>query len=173
MHEDSIILHRKPCHKACNGLSGETQPATLYTELRKQDSETMPDLKFGASGLRGPVSHLIDDICQRYMTAFLRHMATVYALQPGPVLVPGNDLRASRSPQIVRAVIQAALAAGYCVEMRGALPTPALALVALTEHACAVMVAGSHIPEDRNGLKFYRHDGEIDKADEAGIFFTG
>ncbi|MBU7008987.1 phosphomannomutase, partial [Peptococcaceae bacterium DYL19] len=33
----------------------------------------------------------------------------------------------------------------------------------------AIMVTGSHIPADRNGLKFYRPDGEIDKADEAGI----
>lgn len=31
------------------------------------------------------------------------------------------------------------------------------------------MVTGSHIPDDRNGLKFYRADGEIDKNDEAAI----
>ncbi len=31
------------------------------------------------------------------------------------------------------------------------------------------MVTGSHIPDDRNGLKFYRPDGEITKADEAAI----
>ena len=31
------------------------------------------------------------------------------------------------------------------------------------------MVTGSHIPEDRNGLKFYRPSGEIDKVDEARI----
>ena len=31
------------------------------------------------------------------------------------------------------------------------------------------MVTGSHIPFDRNGLKFYRPDGEITKDDEAGI----
>nr|WP_313899177.1 hypothetical protein [Methylobacterium sp. J-090] len=31
------------------------------------------------------------------------------------------------------------------------------------------MVTGSHIPQDRNGLKFYRPDGEITKADEAAI----
>src|SRR5690606_35651145 len=30
-------------------------------------------------------------------------------------------------------------------------------------------VTGSHIPFDRNGLKFYRPDGEIDKADEQAI----
>ncbi|SFB51103.1 phosphomannomutase [Rhizobium sp. NFR07] len=31
------------------------------------------------------------------------------------------------------------------------------------------MVTGSHIPADRNGIKFYRADGEIDKADEGSI----
>jgi phosphomannomutase len=31
------------------------------------------------------------------------------------------------------------------------------------------MVTGSHIPFDRNGLKFYRPEGEITKADEGGI----
>jgi phosphomannomutase len=33
----------------------------------------------------------------------------------------------------------------------------------------AIMVTGSHIPADRNGLKFYLPGGEISKADEAGI----
>lgn len=31
------------------------------------------------------------------------------------------------------------------------------------------MVTGSHIPFERNGLKFYRPDGEITKHDEAAI----
>ena len=34
------------------------------------------------------------------------------------------------------------------------------------------MVTGSHIPFDRNGIKFYRADGEIDKADEQAILDT-
>ena len=33
----------------------------------------------------------------------------------------------------------------------------------------AIMVTGSHIPFDRNGIKFYRREGEISKADEAAI----
>jgi len=33
----------------------------------------------------------------------------------------------------------------------------------------SIMVTGSHIPEDRNGLKFYRAQGEIDKQDEQAI----
>ena len=51
----------------------------------------------------------------------------------------------------------------------GALPTPALALYAAQLGAPAIVVTGSHIPFDRNGLKFYRPDGEISKADEQAI----
>jgi len=36
----------------------------------------------------------------------------------------------------------------------------------------AIMVTGSHIPFDRNGLKFYRPDGEISKLDEEAILNT-
>lgn len=35
--------------------------------------------------------------------------------------------------------------------------------------APAIMVTGSHIPADRNGLKFYLADGEVSKTDEAAI----
>jgi phosphomannomutase len=51
----------------------------------------------------------------------------------------------------------------------GVLPTPALALEAARRRSPAVMVTGSHIPFDRNGLKFYLPDGEISKRDEADI----
>ena len=51
----------------------------------------------------------------------------------------------------------------------GPVPTPALALKAMGEGAASIMVTGSHIPADRNGVKFYRPDGEIDKTDEQEI----
>ncbi|MDN3591556.1 hypothetical protein QWZ12_13170 [Methylobacterium adhaesivum] len=47
-----------------------------------------------------------------------------------------------------------AAAAGFRVVDCGAFPTPALALGAMRRGSCAVMVTGSHLPEDRNGLKF-------------------
>ncbi len=62
-----------------------------------------------------------------------------------------------------------AVAEGLRVTDCGALPTPALALAAMGAGAAAVMVTGSHIPADRNGLKFYTPAGEITKADEAAI----
>jgi phosphomannomutase len=55
------------------------------------------------------------------------------------------------------------------VVVAGPVPTPALALAALERALPAVMVTGSHIPFDRNGVKFYLSDGEILKRDELGI----
>jgi phosphomannomutase len=39
----------------------------------------------------------------------------------------------------------------------------------MSRNAAALMVTGSHIPADRNGIKFYRTEGEITKSDEAAI----
>jgi phosphomannomutase len=55
------------------------------------------------------------------------------------------------------------------VDFLGVLPTPALALYGLQHGIPSIMITGSHIPFDRNGIKFYRADGEISKADEAAI----
>ncbi len=66
-------------------------------------------------------------------------------------------------------MIAAIAASGTRAVDCGELPTPALALEAISRRVPAVMVTGSHIPADRNGLKFYSATGEIDKADEAGI----
>jgi len=51
----------------------------------------------------------------------------------------------------------------------GVIPTPALAYKAMNDDIPCIMVTGSHIPFDRNGLKFYRPDGEISKSDELAI----
>ena len=45
-------------------------------------------------------------------------------------------------------------------------PTPALAFAAQSRRVPAIMVTGSHIPFDRNGIKFYLPHGEISKEDE-------
>ena len=76
-----------------------------------------------------------------------------------------RDLRAS-SPRIMDAVVASACEAGVQVLDCGVVPTPALALECAARGAPGVMVTGSHIPADRNGLKFYTQEGEFTKADE-------
>ena len=118
--------------------------------------------KFGTSGLRGLVSELTDDLVADYTHAFLM------ACPHGGVVHVGQDLRAS-SPRIAKAVTRAVRAMGLSAVDHGVLPTPALALASMGAGQAAVMVTGSHIPADRNGLKFYLPDGEIAKSDEAAI----
>ncbi len=118
--------------------------------------------KFGTSGLRGLVTELTDALVADYTRAFLA------ACPQGARLWVGRDLRES-SPRIAAAVIAAARAEGMATVDAGPLPTPALALAAMADGAAAIMVTGSHIPADRNGLKFYLPSGEISKADEAAI----
>jgi phosphomannomutase len=118
--------------------------------------------KFGTSGLRGLVTELTSDLVADHMRAFIA------ACPVGTGLFVAWDLRAS-SPTIAQMVIAAARSEGLYVTDCGDIPTPALALAAIGAGAAAVMVTGSHIPADRNGLKFYMPHGEISKVDEAAI----
>lgn len=115
--------------------------------------------QFGTSGLRGLADELTDALCASYAAAF-----TGLHAHDGSMLI-GRDLRES-SPRIVEAVARGAASAGLEVIDCGVLPTPALALAAETKGTMAIMVTGSHIPANRNGLKFYKRDGEITKEDE-------
>lgn len=118
--------------------------------------------KFGTSGLRGLVTELTPYVVADYTRAFLA------ACPVGSGLWVGRDLRDS-SPMLAEVVISAARGEGVAVTDCGAVPTPALAMAAMEAGAASLMVTGSHIPADRNGLKFYVPGGEITKADEAAI----
>ncbi|MGH6861297.1 MAG: phosphomannomutase, partial [Phyllobacterium sp.] len=110
----------------------------------------MTSLKFGTSGLRGLVTELPDSVVRAYTLAFLHHMQNAHCVAPGAGFLVGYDLRAS-SPQLAAACISAAQEFGMDVENCGPLPTPALALRALSLRDSGIMVTGSHIPFDRNG----------------------
>lgn len=124
--------------------------------------------KFGTSGLRGLVGELTDGTAAAHARAFARHLRQNGLASAGDTVFLGRDLRAS-SPaiavQCAAAIRSEALVPVDC----GVVPTPALALYAMRRQAAALMITGSHIPDDRNGVKFYRPDGEIDKGDEEAI----
>lgn len=118
--------------------------------------------KFGTSGLRGLVTELVPDLITDYTRAFLA------ACPHGGAVHVGWDLRPS-SPAIAQVVLKAVQAAGIRAISVGAVPTPALALGSMAAGHAAIMITGSHIPADRNGLKFYVPGGEVSKQDEAAI----
>ena len=124
-------------------------------------------LTFGTSGLRGLVADLTDLEAWINVQGFLRWLQASRNWTPGEVAVAG-DLRPS-TERILSAVHRAIVDAGGRVRDQGRIPTPALALHGIAQGWPSVMVTGSHIPFDRNGIKLNRPDGEVLKADEAGI----
>jgi phosphomannomutase len=88
--------------------------------------------------------------------------------QPGTAVALAGDLRPS-TPRILAACAAAIRDAGSEPLFCGYQPTPALAVAAFGLGMPSLMVTGSHIPDDRNGIKFFRPDGEVLKEDEAGM----
>lgn len=125
-------------------------------------------MKFGTSGLRGLVTDLQGHASALYTTAFAHHLIASGHAKAGDTVYVGQDYRGS-SPDIAATAMGALQRAGLVAVDCGAVPTPALALYAMSKGSAALMVTGSHIPADRNGIKFYRPDGEIDKNDESEI----
>ena len=125
-------------------------------------------VKFGTSGARGLVASMTDEVCYVYTTGFLQHLGARGEVAPGAPVAIAGDLRSS-TPRIMSAVCRAVRDMGCIPVNAGFVPTPALALYGIRHAMPSLMVTGSHIPDDRNGIKFYRRDGEILKEDEAGI----
>jgi phosphomannomutase len=137
----------------------------MYAALTRERDLT---LKFGTSGLRGLATELAGKPATIYATAFARHLLDTGKATPGDTVLIGRDFRDS-SPAIAAACAAALSRAGLQPVDCGTLPTPALALYGLKTGAASLMITGSHIPADRNGIKFYLPSGEIDKHDEAAI----
>lgn len=125
-------------------------------------------MKFGTSGLRGLSTDLVAGGASIYASAFGRYLIESGKAEVGDPIFIGRDFRES-SPVIAATCVEVLSDLGFTVCDCGTMPTPALALYSLKNRAASLMVTGSHIPADRNGIKFYSPDGEIDKAAEAEI----
>ena len=123
---------------------------------------------FGTSGARGTVEAMTNPVCYAYTCGFLQAMQVQSLIRPGAPVFLAGDLRPSTG-RILAAVARAVADCGYRPVYTGRLPSPAVAAYAMQRQAASIMVTGSHIPDDRNGIKFNRPDGEILKADEALI----
>ncbi|MBN2573150.1 MAG: mannose-6-phosphate isomerase, class I [Deltaproteobacteria bacterium] len=129
-------------------------------------------LAFGTSGLRGLVSDITDLEAYVNTRGFLAYLRSIGDLPPGGAVALAGDLRPSTdSPErsILRAVARAVADAGCRVVHCGRLPTPAVTAFGLHKGWPSIMVTGSHIPFDRNGIKFNKSQGEILKDDEPPI----
>jgi len=126
------------------------------------------NVKFGTSGARGLVADMTDRICFAYALAFLRYAASKLDEPAFHRVAVAGDLRPS-SPRIVRTVCRAAEELNLTPIDCGTIPSPTIALYGIEEKIPSIMITGSHIPDDRNGIKFNLPSGEILKSDEAAL----
>ncbi|MBM2805817.1 MAG: mannose-6-phosphate isomerase, class [Deltaproteobacteria bacterium] len=125
-------------------------------------------LAFGTSGLRGLVKDITDLEAYINVKAALHYLLSSGDIQSGGTVVIAGDLRPS-TDRIMRACAQAVVNSGCQVENAGKIPTPALIAHAVSNGRAGVMVTGSHIPFDRNGIKLNKSVGEVLKSDEPAI----
>lgn len=136
--------------------------------LRSQLAYTPIELAFGTSGLRGLVTDMTDLECYINTRGFINFLRTNQQLDAGTVIYYAGDLRES-TPRITASVVAAIIDAGFTPIYCGFIPTPAIAYYAQQNDAPCIMITGSHIPADRNGIKFYKRGGEILKSDEQAV----
>lgn len=124
---------------------------------------------FGTSGARGLATAMTDQVCYAYTCGFLQYLESIGELKrSGEAVAIGGDFRPS-TDRIMLAVCRAAQDLGYQPVNCGKVPSPAVALFGLENQIPSIMITGSHIPDDRNGIKFNKVSGEILKDDESGM----
>ena len=120
---------------------------------------------FGTSGARGLVTQFKPDVCAAFTHSFVAVMKRSFDFNQMAIAIDNRPSSYAMAMACAHALKQQGVETIYY----GVVPTPALAYVAMQANIPCIMVTGSHIPFDRNGLKFYRPDGEISKADEQAI----
>lgn len=122
-------------------------------------------IAFGTSGARGLVNDFTPDVCAAFVIAFVKSINNEFRFNTVALAI---DNRPS-SYEMAQACAQGLKQLNIDTVYYGVIPTPALAYKAMQDAMPSIMITGSHIPFDRNGLKFYRPDGEITKDDEQAI----
>jgi phosphomannomutase len=117
---------------------------------------------FGTSGARGLVEQFTPDVCAAFSLAFVHALKDEFDVTSLAIAIDNRPSSYAMAQACSAALKQQGIETIYF----GVIPTPALAFAAMERNIPCIMVTGSHIPFDRNGLKFYRPDGEITKADE-------
>jgi phosphomannomutase len=111
---------------------------------------------------------MTDRVCSVYTMAFLQALRERGEITAATPVGIAGDLRPSTG-RILTAAAYALRKLGHPLVHGGRVPSPAIAMAGIERKIPTLMVTGSHIPDDRNGIKFNKTTGEILKADEQAI----
>lgn len=123
---------------------------------------TNPQL-FGTGGIRGDAERLFtNQFCFDIGRSFIRFLSQKEI--KNKIIAFGMDSRPS-SVRIKKAVMSG-INSDWQVSDEGIIPTPALNYFTQKKNCAGIMVTGSHIDIELNGLKFFVNEKEISKSDE-------
>ena len=107
---------------------------------------------------------LTDGAVKSIICAFVKWLNAKHGIN-NPAVAVGNDSRIS-APRILSAVKEALIESGCKVIYTGLSSTPSMFMI-LQHRAidASVMITASHMPYDKNGLKFFIKSGGIDAKD--------
>jgi len=123
---------------------------------------------FGTDGIRGRVG--VHPINAEFMLKLGWATGRVLGNGTATRVVIGKDTRISG--YMFESALEAGLsAAGVNIRLLGPMPTPAIAYLTRTMHACAgIVISASHNPHHDNGIKFFSAEGtKLPYAVEAAI----
>lgn len=113
---------------------------------------------FGTDGIRGVVG--TPPITAEFMLKLGWAAGKVLAAEGGDKVLIGKDTRISG--YMFESALEAGLsAAGVDIALLGPIPTPGIAYLTRTLHACAgIVISASHNPHYDNGVKFFSRNGQ-------------
>jgi phosphoglucosamine mutase len=112
---------------------------------------------FGTDGIRGRVGE--QPITAEFMLKLGWATGRVLGREGGDLVIIGKDTRISG--YMFESALEAGLsAAGIDIRLLGPMPTPGIAYLTRTLHACAgIVISASHNPYFDNGIKFFSRKG--------------
>ena len=133
-----------------------------YSELKKLKSGS--DIRGIASEIVSPVT-LTDEAVYAIVRAFCAWFEKKYSHAPCAVAV-GHDVRIS-CDRILKQVLNAVTDCGIDAVNCGLCSTPSMFMLLKAQFGCeaSVMITASHLPSDRNGLKFFTSEGGLGGAE--------
>ncbi|MCR5834639.1 MAG: phosphomannomutase/phosphoglucomutase [Selenomonadaceae bacterium] len=120
------------------------------------------------AGVAGEEVNLTDEAVNRISRAFVKFLTARLNKAPsGLKITIGNDSRISAA-HLKTAACKALRASGVKVVDCGLASTPAMFMSTVFEETAAdgaIMLTASHLPYNRNGMKFFTKDGGLESAD--------
>ncbi|MBO4779026.1 MAG: phosphomannomutase/phosphoglucomutase [Selenomonadaceae bacterium] len=127
------------------------------------------------SGVAGEPVNLTNEAVNRIASGFVKFLSDKLGKAPDALKITiGNDSRIS-APQIKHAACKALIAHGAAVIDCGLASTPAMFMSTVFDEIKAdgaIMLTASHLPFNRNGMKFFTRDGGLESANIKKILQT-